>query len=231
MKKLVLFDIDGTLLHTAGAGRRAVHRAMATVFGDGHVYDGVRFDGKTDPEIIAELIDEAGHEGPPSDDVIDNVCERYLEFLQDELVAIGDQSRIYPGVGDLLDRLEKRSDVLMGLLTGNIERGAHLKLRSASIEPGRFRVGAFGSDAAQRPALPSIAAARASEFMGRVPTGAEVVIIGDTPADVTCGNSIRARAIGVATGRYVVDDLELAGAYAVFEDLSDPIAVESAIFA
>ena len=82
MKKLVLFDIDGTLLHTSGAGRRAVHRAMATIFGDGHEFDGIRFDGKTDPEIITELIHEVGHEGLPSDDVIDAVCERYLEFLE-----------------------------------------------------------------------------------------------------------------------------------------------------
>ena len=231
MKKLVLFDIDGTLLNASGAGRRAVNRAMAAIFGDGHAFDSVRFDGKTDPEIVSELIREAGHEGPPSEEVIENVCDRYLEFLEVELVAVRGQSHLYPGVEDLLGRLEKRSDVVIGLLTGNIERGAHLKLRSVSLEPNRFRVGAYGSDAAERQALPSIAAARASELMGRVPTRADIVIIGDTPADVACGSSIRARAIGVATGRYFADDLHSAGAYAVFQDLSDPIAVESAIFA
>ena len=214
-----------------GAGRRAVHQAMADVFGDGHSFDGVRFDGKTDPQIVTELLRETGRDEPPSDEVIDAVCERYLGYLEEELTAGRRQSLLYPGVQDLLGRLEGRSDTVIGLLTGNLERGAHLKLRFAGLEPGRFRVGAYGSDAPHRPDLPPIAAARASQLMGRVPTGAEVVIIGDTPSDVTCGISIRARAIGVATGHYVAQDLQSAGAYAVFEDLADPIAVESAIFA
>jgi phosphoglycolate phosphatase len=117
----------------------------------------------------------------------------------------------------------------LGLLTGNLARGADLKLRSGGIDPGRFRVGAYGSDAAHRPALPEIAARRAEPLFGRIPTGAEVVIIGDTPADIHCGQGIAARAVGVATGGYSVSDLAACGPHAVFENLSDTERVMDAI--
>jgi phosphoglycolate phosphatase-like HAD superfamily hydrolase len=134
-----------------------------------------------------------------------------------------------PGVLPLLDRLEARDDVVLGLLTGNLEPGAALKLRSGGIDPGRFRVGAYGSDAAHRPHLPEIAARRAEPFFGRVPRGSEVVIIGDTPADVHCGQGIAARAIAVATGAYSVSDLAACGPHAVFSDLSATEQVVDAI--
>jgi len=108
--------------------------------------------------------------------------------------------------------------------------GAGLKLESGSIRPDRFALGAYGSDHAIRSELPAIAAARAEPHFGRRPAGAEVVIIGDTPADVTCGAGIGARAIGVATGAYTTDDLEAAGAYAAFTDLSDEEGVWRAIW-
>ena len=119
-----------------------------------------------------------------------------------------------PGVHALLERLEAEPGVVLGLLTGNVAQGAALKLRSGGIAPERFRVGAYGSDAAHRPDLPPIAARRAEAIFGRVPHGAEVVIIGDTPADVACGAAIEARALGVATGSYSVSDLEACGAHA-----------------
>ena len=110
---------------------------------------------------------------------------------------------------------------MLGLLTGNLAEGAALKLRSGGIDPERFRVGAYGSDAAHRPELPPIAARRAEPIFGRVPHGAEVVIIGDTPADIACGSGIDARALAVATGGYSVTDLAACGPHAVFEDLCD----------
>jgi phosphoglycolate phosphatase-like HAD superfamily hydrolase len=129
-----------------------------------------------------------------------------------------------------LGALEGREDAILGLLTGNIERGAALKLSAAGIEPGRFRIGAYGSDSAVRADLPAIATARAAPLMGRVPLGSDVVIIGDTPADMTCGEGVGARAIGVATGRHSVVELLAAGGHIAFEDLADTASVLDAIF-
>ena len=121
--------------------------------------------------------------------------------------------------------------MVLGLLTGNLARGAALKLQAAGLDPARFKVGAYGSDAAHRPDLPPIAARRAERFFGREPVGAEVVIIGDTPADVACGTGIGARAVAVATGAYSVAELAACGAHAVFPDLGDIDSALEAILA
>jgi phosphoglycolate phosphatase-like HAD superfamily hydrolase len=132
-------------------------------------------------------------------------------------------------VRTLLDELEARDDVLLGLLTGNVHEGAKAKLAAVGIAPERFRIGAFGSDHEHRPQLPAIARERAAALLGREIPGRDVVVIGDTPADVECGREIGARAIGVATGRYSVEELRSRGAAAVFPDLSDVDAVMAAI--
>lgn len=228
--KLVLFDIDGTILLTAGAGRRAILAALGEEIGNSAAFGQVRFDGKTDPQIVAELLESAGQAGPHGTDRVSAICRRYVELLADELEQRTTRTTVMPGVHPLLDRLEAEEGVLLGLLTGNVAEGAALKLRSAGLDPGRFRVGAFGSDSANRSELPPIAARRAESYFGRVPSGSEVVIIGDTPADITCGECISARAIAVATGGYSVSDLAFCGPHAVFEDLSDTSRVIEAIF-
>ena len=230
LSKLILFDIDGTLLHTRGAGRRAIHAALLAELG-AVAPDGVRFDGKTDPQIVRELLDCARHPGAVDEARIAAVCRRYVDLLAAELATPTAHTTVYPGVSALLDLLEARGDALLGLLTGNVADGARLKLRAAGIVPERFRVGAFGSDHHDRGALAPVAAERAAPLMGRLPRGAEVVILGDTPADMTCGRSLDARAIGVATGSYSAADLAAAGAYAVFTDLSDQASVVQAIYA
>ncbi len=227
----MLFDIDGTLLHTHGAGRRAIHAAVLHEVGARVPEGRVRFDGKTDPQIVREMMEIAAQENPLDQARIAAICQRYVECLAGELGSGELVMTVYPGVVALLDALEQRGDVILGLLTGNVAEGARLKLGAAGIAPDRFRVGAFGSDHADRAALPAIAASRAATVMGRVPNGADIVIIGDTPADVTCGRGVGARAIGVATGSYVVAELKAAGAYAVFDDLSVPESVVDAIFA
>ena len=229
MTKLVLFDIDGTILLTSGAGRRAIVTAIAEEVGSSEAMGSVRFDGKTDPQIVAELLAAAGHHEAPSPDRVESICRRYVELLATELERPTTQTSLMPGIPGLLDRLEQEEGVVLGLLTGNVARGAELKLRSAGIEPERFRVGAYGSDAAHRPELPPIAAKRAARFFGREPTGQEVVIIGDTPADIACGSCIDARAVAVATGGYSVADLAACGPHAVFEDLSDTESVLASI--
>ncbi|HUR94676.1 MAG TPA: HAD family hydrolase [Gemmatimonadales bacterium] len=228
-RKLVLFDIDGTILLTAGAGRRAIVAALADHVRDTGAFDAIRFDGKTDPQIVAEMLEAAGQPEPRESDRVRAICERYVVLLARELERPTTRTTVMPGVHPLLARLETEPGVVLGLLTGNIADGAALKLRAGGIAPERFRVGAYGSDAAHRPELPAIAARRAEPLFGRVPRGTEVVIIGDTPADVACGAGIEARALAVATGAYSVADLAACGPHAVFEDLSGTDAVVEAI--
>lgn len=226
--KVVLFDIDGTILWTDGAGRRAVHRALEEVFG-AEVPEGHEFDGKTDPQIVRELMRRAGSAHHDIDVRLEHALTRYVELLQIELGTVDHAGKVFPGVRPLLDALEARDDVLLGLLTGNVRAGALAKLAAVGIAPDRFRIGAFGSDHADRPELPAIARKRASELLGGDVAGGDVVVIGDTPADMSCGRAIGARAIGVATGRYSAGDLRACGAAAVFADLSDTEVVVGAI--
>jgi phosphoglycolate phosphatase len=226
--KLVLFDIDGTLLWTDGAGRRAIHAALIEVFGttgpEGHW-----FDGKTDPQIVHELMMLAGVAPSAVEERIDRLFSRYVDLLRYELRSPDHPARLYPGVTELLDALETRDDVVLGLLTGNLADGARAKLDAVGIAPDRFLVGAFGSDHAQRPELPAVALRRYRERFGEELAGEHVVVIGDTPADLHCGRGIGARAIGVATGRYTAAELRRHDAHAVFDDLSDTAAVLDAI--
>ena len=226
--KLVLFDIDGTLLLTDGAGRRAIQRALEDEYARG-VAAGHRFDGKTDPQIVRELMRAAGHPDDHIDTQIPGVLDRYLSCLHEELLP-PNGARAYPGVVALLASLETRDDAIIGLLTGNIESGATAKLGAAGIDPNTFRLGAFGSDHEDRSALPAIAQSRARSLMALEIDGRDVVIIGDTPNDVRCGQGIGARAIGVATGHYSTEELSACGAAAVFETLEDTNAVLDAIF-
>ncbi|MES2304489.1 MAG: HAD family hydrolase [Gemmatimonadota bacterium] len=229
MKRLVLFDIDGTLLLSASAGRRAIEAAFAEEFADTSFFESVRFDGKTDPQIVRELYHAAGAPDRATPEQTDFLLSRYVNHLERVLGERGHLVRTLPGITELLAALELRDDVLVGLLTGNIVPGARLKLAAAGLAFDRFALGAFGSDSGHRPDLPPIAAARAEAFLGHLPSGHDVVILGDTPADVTCGASIGARAIGVATGSYSVAELDAAGAYRSFETFTDTAAVMEAL--
>jgi phosphoglycolate phosphatase-like HAD superfamily hydrolase len=219
LNTLVLFDIDGTLLTSAAAGRDAIRRAFAEELDDLGFFGTVRFDGKTDPQIVRELFEAAGVPDRATDDSTTRLLDRYLTFLEEELAARQGRVLALPGVHDLLDALETRQDVCVGLLTGNVVSGAELKLNASGIGFQRFKLGAYGSDAAHRPMLPPIAVERAIPLFGRVPMGGEVVIVGDTPADVTCGAAIGVRAVAVATGSYSVAELDEAGAHATFRTL------------
>src|SRR5438128_148451 len=230
--KLVLFDIDGTILWTDGAGRRAIHRAVLEEMGTTGSIESYRLDGKTDPQIVRDLLILAGHPEKVGVEGIAAVCRRYLALLESELARPTQRTRVLVGVPDLLAALEPHEAAgraLVGLLTGNLEGGAALKLASAGLDPRRFAVGAYGSDSPHRPELPAIAARRAAERTGRQIPGRDVVIIGDTPDDVACGEPIGACVVAVATGSYDVAALRAAGAAHVFADLRDTRAVLDAI--
>jgi phosphoglycolate phosphatase-like HAD superfamily hydrolase len=228
MKRLILFDIDGTLLSTNLAAKRAFHRAMLSVYGEAGPIDNHRFDGKTDPQIARELLQLAGFEDPVIEEGFVRLWPEYLAALERELGEPHTRVTVYPGVHELLEQLFARDDVLVGLLTGNIESGAKLKISAAQL-PGSFAVGAFGSDSERRDQLPAIAVGRARELTGIHFRGRDVVIIGDTPSDVSCGRSIGVHAVGVATGRHSVAELHACGADAVLADFADTARVLEAI--
>jgi phosphoglycolate phosphatase len=225
---LVLFDIDGTLLSASGAGRRAIHRALVDVYGTAGPIDTYDFHGKTDPQIVRDLLVAAGlspdvvHAREPA------FFAHYLEVLEGE-IGDGERVQLYPGAAALVERLAGSEGCVVGLLTGNVEGGARIKLRSTGLWP-QFRLGAYGSDHADRTRLPGVAAARAQRLTRRVFRGADVVVLGDTPLDVGCGRAFGARCIAVATGRHTVDDLTACAADHVFPDLSETDRVVAAIF-
>ena len=232
--RLILFDIDGTLLWTDGAGRRAIRRALIDEMGTAGPIDKYRFDGKTDPQIVRELLTLAGHPEAEAEERIAAVCRRYVGHLTAELKQPPQNMRLLPGVRELLAALEPHETAgraLVGLLTGNLEGGAALKLVAVGLDPARFAVGAYGSDSARRPDLPAIAADRAARRTGKRFVGADIVIVGDTPDDVACGQPIGARTVAVATGFFDVNQLRVAGAAHVFENLTDTGAVTDALLA
>jgi phosphoglycolate phosphatase-like HAD superfamily hydrolase len=226
--RIVLFDIDGTLISTKGGGKRAMQSALIRHFGTRGA-DGYRYDGKTDRQIARELMRGEGFTDDEIDARMQAVIDDYLEGLRREMSAGATAVKVHRGIPQLLDVLEQRSDVVLGLLTGNIEPGARVKLDAASLRPHRFRVGAFGSDHEKRDELPAIARARASALLERDIDGEALVIIGDTPNDIHCGRGVCARAIAVATGGYSVDALAEHSPAAVFGDLSDTDRVVDAI--
>jgi phosphoglycolate phosphatase len=228
MQHLVLFDIDGTILHSSGAGRDAMEAALSATFktaGD----PSIRYDGKTDKQIVRESMSHAGFSDPDIDSRMEEVIAHYIAGLSARLMDPKRGVAMYPGVAELIDVVHRRADCVLGLLTGNVEQGARLKLASVGLDFDQFRVNAFGSDSEARGELPAFAHRRMVELFGVTLRGTDVVVIGDTPADIACGRSLGARAIAVATGSYSEQDLKAHDPYAVFTDLSDTEAVMATI--
>ena len=223
--KLILFDIDGTLLSTEGAARRAFHATLLEVFGTAGPIETHSFAGKTDPQIARELLTLAGLSARQIDDGLDRLWDGYLGRLATELAHDDHRTQVYPGVVELLDRLAGMQDrVVAALLTGNIRPGAALKLESAGLG-SRFHFGAFGSDDERRDRLPAIAVERALDRTGHRFQGSDVIVLGDTPSDVSCGRGIGCRAAAVATGPFDREVLAGAGADVVWDTLEDTDAV------
>ncbi|OLC01027.1 MAG: hypothetical protein AUH30_01020 [Candidatus Rokubacteria bacterium 13_1_40CM_68_15] len=227
--RLFLFDIDGTLVTAHGAGRTAVGHALTEVYGTTGPLDAFDFRGRTDPHIVFGLMRAAG---VPDDTIRAGLEACFAAYVRELAAIIGDGSRvqIMPGMPEVVRSLSGRDDALVGLLTGNIEPGARVKLRATGLWP-LFRVGAFGSDDADRRRLPAIACARAQTLTGRPFPFERVTIIGDTPLDVDCARACGARAISVATGFHSGDELAACEPDLLFGDFSDVSRVLDALFA
>lgn len=230
MTRLVLFDVDGTLINTGGAGSRSVRQALLQVYGRTGPIDGYDFHGRTDPQIVRELMRRAGLEDDRIDRGLEELWAVYLERLEAELERAERPPQVLPGVTDLLDALHEKRDDLVALLTGNIEAGAALKLGAANLWH-RFDFGAYGSDHERRDRLPAIAVERARHATGLEFSGRNVVIVGDTPFDVHCGRELGVWAVAVATGKHSPAELDSAGADVVLENLVDTRRVLEAIAA
>ncbi len=213
---LYLFDIDGTLVDTGGAGMAALNEATRGIFGA----DGPDLDlaGSTDLGLIAEI--HAHFEIEPTRERIETYFEFYLQRLDWNLEHGGFPGRVFAGVPTLLAELSGRSAATVGLLTGNIAAGAASKIRHFGLA-GYFPFGAYGCDHADRNLLGPVALERAAAHAGRTFTAAETLVIGDTPKDIACAHAMGARCLAVFTGRFSAESLEMHGADHVVESLDE----------
>ena len=214
---IVLFDIDGTLVLTGRAGLRGMTSAFSRLYGSTGALEGIPVAGRTDRAIVSDALRAAGR--AVTSDEIRRLRDAYVADLQIEIGRpVADFSGVLPGVEALLDELDAEPGVSVGLLTGNFEAGARIKLGHFDLWD-RFAFGAFGDDHDDRNALVPIALARAREAGIAEPPADRVVVIGDTPLDVACARAHGARAVAVATGSYSSDQLRDAGADVVVDTL------------
>lgn len=223
--RLVLFDIDGTLVSCHGAGGRAMTRAGKDTFHPEFSLEGVDFAGRLDPHIVDEGL--ARLSLTPSDELHAEFRQRYLDLLEVELM--NPRFVVHPGVRALVTALAADDDVVLGLLTGNWGEAAELKLARAEIDFAQFAIGAFGDHAQTRDALAGVALDRFRAHVGREVPSSHVVVIGDTPADVRCARANGLSLVAVGTGRFTAAELRDAGAEVAVDDLADAAPVWRAL--
>lgn len=222
--QLILFDIDGTLVWTRGAGREATRLAMTEVFGTCGALAAHQFGGKTDFQTLLELLHEELGLAPAD---IERIMPTYDVAMGRQLSRIIDQYDVAatPGSLELVTALRQRGDVGLGLVTGNVSTSAPVKLRAAGFDPAWFAVGAYGSEAHKRDDLPALAVARAVEYYRQPIAPNEVIIVGDTPDDISCARALGAVAVVVQTGYSQPDALAAARPDYLLRDLTEFAAV------
>lgn len=220
--KLVLFDIDGTLLSSGMAGSDAMTLAFAELFQIDNAFHGIKMSGKTDPAILREAM--ANHGLQEAEHDLARFHERYVTHLRRTLQEPGRPRRLMPGIPHLLEVLRRQSDLVLGLLTGNGAMGAQLKLESFGLWH-YFCLGAYGSDSGDRNALVPIAQERVQTLVSEAIPAERVFVIGDTPRDIACAQVHGAQAVAVATGSYDLAELQQHQPEYCFPDLGDIAAV------
>jgi len=223
-KRLYLFDIDGTLITSAGAGETSFREAVHEVCGGHSALHGVNFAGNTDTGIAREVLIAAGKE--PSQENIMSLLDAYLAKLSDRMHL--HEGRLLPGIVTILDRMKERPDCILALLTGNLAKGAEVKLTHYGVWH-YFGFGAYADDHHVRNELGPVAMARALEDHGEEFTPDQIYVIGDTPRDIECGKAFGAVTVAVATGKYSRAELASHSPDFLFDNLSDVNAVMVAI--
>jgi len=222
---LILFDIDMTLISTSNAGMSALNAAGKRLYGDAFSSEGISFAGRLDPLIIHDLLLRASIEPSPANHRA--LRDGYAQALPAALTQV--ECRALPGVLDLLAALERRSHVVMALLTGNFAETGQTKLRACGIDPARFPIHVWGDESPLNPPrrdhLVPVGIERYRNRTGQTPNAEHVLVIGDTPHDVTCAKAHGCRALAVATGYTSSNDLAAAGADRVMPDLADTAGV------
>ena len=216
--KLLLFDVDLTLINSSGAGRRAMTLAFEKVFEKKNGLKNVNLAGRTDPQILKDALNRKGLEWQPESE--ERFKHAYFELLKNEIEKPNYRTQIMPGISKILSILSSYSDMILGLLTGNWRQGAMIKLGHFNLTHF-FQLGAFADDSDIREELPQFAAQRLEETFGIPIPPKDVFIIGDTPLDVACSKPFGAKSIAVATGFFSYEELEAANPDYTFENLSD----------
>ncbi len=215
-KRLLLFDIDGTLIHSGGAGIHALKSAFRERFGIADDLLDIEIAGMTDSGIVISILNK--HEIPATNENVSAFLDSYVHFLSLELPRR--KGKLLPGVLELLQRLKSRKQLVLALLTGNVSRGAQLKLEHFGVWHF-FEFGAFADDHRDRNRLGSFARTRAKEKHGREFSASEIDVVGDTPRDIACGKAFGARTIAVATGTWSRDELAKYQPDFLIDDLSN----------
>ncbi len=207
MVRLVLFDIDGTLIRTGGAGVKAFETTFAEVFGLREATKTLKFAGRTDVSLVRECFSQHGVE--PSTENFKRFFDSYPKFLEQLIKTL--PGGVCEGIHDSLEAISRaRHKPVLGLLTGNVRRGAELKLSHYGLWH-RFETGAFGDDHEDRNCIADTAKKRGEALAGQTLSGEEILVIGDTPLDIACGKSIGAKVLAVGTGNYTRQELQQCG--------------------
>lgn len=227
-KRLVLFDIDGTILWGGPLWKECFLGAMANFFPN-LLFPKVSFGGKTDIQIAREMLAAMGLDEAQVEDHMHKVIDLYIERACVAAATRAHEVSLLPGAREIIEKLATHPEVMLGLLTGNVRKGAHAKLSCVKLAH-HFKVGVYGDDHWDRYRLPEIAVLRVRDQFGQDFSGKQVVIIGDTIHDVNCGKSIGVRSIAVGTGHKVpTEELLAQNPDYYFKDLSDTLGVLAAI--
>lgn len=228
LKRLVLFDIDETMITSDGAGRRAISKVLKDRYDIDPATIKLSMSGKTDPQILTEIMTEAGFAREEIESAIPSMIEEYLEHLETEIRETKHYI-VHDGVEEVLAALSTMENAFLGLLTGNVERGARMKLERFKLNH-HFPLGAYGSDSASRLDLPHVAKLRADAHFKTTFEPREIVVIGDSIFDVLCAKHYGAVSLAVNSGRTTREELEAHSPDHLFPTLADTESVIKAIF-